>query len=251
VKWFFLSPHFDDIALSCGGLVWTLSQAGHQVEICTICSGEPPAGPLSSFAESLHQRWDTGAQAVTSRKTEDQESCTVMGAAWRYAGVPDCIYRPGGNSGAFYYDSEEQLFGELHPAEVGLAANTAAYIQSALEPGDLIVVPLALGGHVDHRLTRQAAEQVHAVMLYYADYPYLLEKKEQLDSLVRMGWQPRHFSITSDGLRAWQSAVAAHDSQISTFWADLESMKAAIKALWISNHEGVILWQPPHEEHSR
>ena len=68
MEWIFISPHLDDIALSCGGLVWELAHAGDQVSIWTICAGEPPVAPLSPFAESLHDRWQTGAEATQRRR---------------------------------------------------------------------------------------------------------------------------------------------------------------------------------------
>lgn len=244
VNWIFLSPHFDDIALSCGGLLWELSQSGQAVEICTICSSAPPEGPLSSFAESLHTRWETGAQAVSTRKMEDQVSCTALGATWRYIEIPDCIYRPGGSSGLYFYATEESLFGSLHPEESTLVSEVAARIRTTLDPGDQIVAPLALGGHVDHQLTRQAAEQLKVPILYYGDYPYLLHESARLSALAANGWQVSHFPISSSGLSAWQSAITAHTSQISTFWSDVESMQSAIRALWEVNKQGISLWSP-------
>jgi LmbE family N-acetylglucosaminyl deacetylase len=244
VRWIFLSPHFDDIVLSCGGLLWELSQAGQAVEIWTICSGPPPEGPFSAFAESLHARWKTGPQAVSARKAEDQAACAVIGARWRYLDIPDCIYRPGGNSGSHYYATEESLFGELHPAEAGLVVQVAAEIRADLVAGDQIVAPMTLGGHVDHRLTRQAADRLVMPLLYYADYPYRIQSHGQLTALAAGGWRARQFPVSPGGLKAWQNAIAAHASQISTFWPDLAGMRDAIYTLWETDEHGIVLWSP-------
>ena len=245
MRWTFLSPHYDDVALSCGGLIWELSQAGQVVEICTVCSGEPPEGPLSAFAVSLHARWETGGEAVAARKSEDQASCAVLGACWRYMEIPDCIYRPGGSTGHFCYATEESLFGELAPEEASLVDNVAAKIQDALSAEDLVVGPLTLGGHVDHRLTRRAVEQMGRPALFYADYPYRLEAESELAALSASGWQPVFFPVSLQGLSAWQDAVAAHVSQISTFWASLDAMRTAIQSLWKADGCGTVLWKPP------
>jgi len=41
--WIFLSTHFDDVALSAGGMVWELTAGVTGVEIWTIAAGEPAA----------------------------------------------------------------------------------------------------------------------------------------------------------------------------------------------------------------
>ena len=76
MHWIYLSPHFDDIALSCGGLVWHQVQAGDVVEIWTVCAAAPdPSQPFSPFAQSLHARWGTGPASVAARRAEDIASC--------------------------------------------------------------------------------------------------------------------------------------------------------------------------------
>ncbi len=39
--WIFLSPHLDDVALSCGGLVLDLAQQGFVVDNWTLMGGYP------------------------------------------------------------------------------------------------------------------------------------------------------------------------------------------------------------------
>jgi hypothetical protein len=116
MDWIYLSPHFDDAALSCGGLIWEQSRAGQAVSVWTICAAVPKDAELSPFAESLHQRWQTGEQAASLRRMEDIASNQAMGVSYRYFDLPDCIYRKD-SSGNFLYDTEESLFGPLHPDE--------------------------------------------------------------------------------------------------------------------------------------
>lgn len=241
--WVYLSPHFDDIALSCGGLVWEQTRAGELVEIWNICAADPPAGALSTFAQALHDRWQTGAQAATQRRQEDLAACRVMGAQQRNFWLPDCIYRPGGESGLFYYASEQALFGELHPGELPLVEQLAEAFKAHLQPEDQVVCPLSLGGHVDHRLTRLAAEQLGRSLWYYADYPYVLGIEQPFEPLQRLGWIRRVFPVSEAALAAWWDAIAAHESQVSTFWPNLEAMQRAIGA-YCQSVGGVQLWHP-------
>ncbi len=240
MDWIFLSPHYDDIALSCAGFVWDQASLGNQVSIWTICAGEVPHGSLSPFAESLHARWDTGTQAVAHRRSEDIASCAAMNAAYLHLDLPDCIYRGGP---AHFYASEEAIFGEVDPQEDQLVHSLAARLKAMLPAGAQVVCPLTLGGHVDHRLTRRAAEELGLPLWYYPDYPYVLKNAAELERLTQAGWQPTATAISAQGLAQWQAAVAAHTSQISTFWPDLPAMQQAIA--WYARQFGFTLWKKP------
>lgn len=241
MEWIFLSPHFDDVALSCGGLIWEQVQAGERVSIWTICGGLPPRRPLSPFAQSLHQRWETGAEAVRLRQAEDRASCQILGASYRHFSIPDCIYRPRKRSIPHYYATEESLWGKLHAnEEKNLVHRLTKMLDKEISPYAKIVCPLTLGNHVDHILTRKAAERLKRPLLYFEDYPYVLKSADELAQLKRNGWKPISFHISEAGICAWQEAIAAHTSQISTFWPSLSAMRAAIREY---AHGQVTLWE--------
>jgi LmbE family N-acetylglucosaminyl deacetylase len=239
MDWIFLSPHLDDVALSVGGLVWELAQAGEGVAIWTICAGQPPPGVLSPFAESLHARWEADQFASESRRAEDIESCACLGAAYRHFDVPDCIYRRSPQTGQPLYDSEESLWTPIHPHEQGLVQQIGDSLRAGLPVGARLVCPLTLGDHVDHRLTRAAAERVGVPLWFYADYPYVLKTGLPAEENLQSTLTP----LSSEALIAWQESIAAHRSQISTFWANLDEMKEAIAA-YQRQMGGVCLWHP-------
>ena len=240
--WIYLSPHFDDVVLSCGGLVWEQVQAGNAVHIWTICGGAPePSQPFSAFAEALHQRWGTGPSAVAARREEDIASCKVVGAKHRHLPVFDCIYRTGAD-GQPLYASEEALNGPLHPDEMARAAQISRLEAVRLPGAAQVVCPLSLGNHVDHQLVRRAAEQLGRKLWYYADYPYVLKQPARLEEMAQAGWRRQLFPLSSTAVAAWQDAVAAHTSQISTFWTDESAMRAAI-AEYAAQEAGVGLWK--------
>jgi len=223
--WIYLSPHLDDVALSVGGLLWEQAQTGERVAIWTICAGDPPAGTFSPFAEALHTRWGT-ENAHPVRRAEDAAACQRLGATYRHFPIPDCIYRRSPVNGEHLYASEAALWGPVHPDEAELANEIASMLKRELPAQVQLVSPLGLGNHVDHRLTRLAAEKLGLPLLYYADYPYVLPagNRQMLGNLSSM-FTP----LSPDGLRAWQDAVAAHQSQISTFWKSLAEMREAIR----------------------
>lgn len=241
MRWIYLSPHFDDVVLSCGGLVCEQVRAGQSVQVWTICAGQPPAGaPLSGFAQQLHDRWQTGPEAALIRRLEDEAAGRVLGATTVYWDLPDCIYRrlP---DGSFLVNGEDDLWQPLHPQETGVAAALSAWLKAGLLPDDQLVAPMTLGSHVDHHLVRAAAEATGRRLAYYADYPYAIRHPQALHALLRPSWQAVCASISSEGLAGWQMAVAQHTSQISTFWHGPDEMRAALAQYWQAGG-GACLW---------
>ncbi len=240
--WVYLSPHFDDAAYSCGGLIWEQTQSDAQVEIWTVCAGMPP-GELTPFAAELHARWGSGAQAVRERRDEDQEACHILGAAQQLFPIPDCIYRFLPDGSAVIVNNED-LFRAPLEHESALQGWLAGRLADLLPAGAQMVAPLTLGGHVDHRLARAAAERLGRPLLYYADFPYVAREPVDLAQWIAPGWQAWEQPVSADGLDAWQRAVAAYRSQISTFWAGEEELRADMQRYWRANHGLGRLWGP-------
>lgn len=218
----YLSPHLDDAVLSCGGMIHRQTQSGERVRVITICAGDAPPGPLSAFAQGLHDRWQTPANTVALRRAEDLTALASLGAEALHLAVPDCIYR--GAGGEHWYASESAIFGELHPAEEGLINQLAAQLRG-LGPGR-VYAPYGLGHHVDHQLTRRAAEQAGMIYAYYEDYPYA----EHTSVASADALSPHSLALTPEAVSAKVRAIAAYTSQISSFWPDLEALDRAIYA---------------------
>ncbi|MEW6716920.1 MAG: PIG-L family deacetylase [Chloroflexota bacterium] len=246
MPWIYLSPHLDDVALSCGGLLWEQSQRGIEVGVWTLCAGDPPPGPLSEFSLSLHKRWNTERETLAVRRNEDRIANAILGASTRHFPLPDCIYRKHSQTGAALYASESSLFGELHPEDEIHIREIKPALTSTLPAGCTVVAPLALGHHVDHQLTRIIAESLYTSLWYYADYPYVLEPtaQSQIEALVAQKWNMCTYLVSDKGKKAWIQSVAAHATQISTFWSSQEEMTLAIEKCHASVG-GVRLWHPP------
>lgn len=241
MKWIYLSPHYDDAALSCGGLIWEQVQSGDQVTILTICAGNPPAGPVSELALSLHDRWRTGEDAVAIRSRENQESCQVLGAGVVDLQIPDVIYRRSPVDGSPICKSDADIMADIQAVEEPLVGALKNELSSKIPQDCEIVSPLALGGHVDHRLVRAAVELLERPINYYADFPYLVDfDAQQIDAAGPE--QHSIYPISKEGLRAWQASIAAHRSQISTFWGSQEQLHAEVHAYWQLN-QGIKIWR--------
>ncbi len=231
----YLSPHLDDVALSCGGQIFQHTQAGRRVLIVTVTAGEPDldaSGHISTYARSLHDRWAIVADAVAGRRAEDAAACAILGADFLHLDVADCIYRLHPKTGQPFYVSDEDLFGPVHAAEAGLV-NRLAERFGELSGAGQIVVPLGVGNHVDHQITRLAAERAWGVagLIYYEDYPYAQQPGavERMVGEQSSQWHGRSaIPLTPTALEAKIQSILAFRSQISTFWTDEADLRGQV-----------------------
>jgi LmbE family N-acetylglucosaminyl deacetylase len=240
MRWIYISPHFDDVVLSCGGLIWEQTQKGVLVEIWTVCAGVAPPGPLSRLAKEIHKEWSTrtAEETVLLRRAEDREATSCVGAGVFHFGTPDCIYRRSPR-GILLYTAG--VFTPWNPLEKDLPEEIATALSARLQPDDVLVCPLAIGGHVDHMLTRWAVESLRRPLLYYADIPYLLYRPKSLTP-VPAGLDIETHPVSGKGLRAWLVGIAAYSSQITMLFKTSRRMRVAISRYWESMH-GVRFWR--------
>ncbi len=228
----YLSPHLDDAALSCGGQIAQHTDAGQHVLVVTITAGDPPSGAESAYIAALHTRWELEHDVVAARRAEDIAACRILGADWLHWGVPDCIYRFHPETGEPFYTSDADIFGDVHPAERSLIESLAAQMAD-LPAAERVFAPLTLGHHVDHLLTRQAAERVFRDNLYYyEDYPYA-QKEGALEAVIEQGddlWVAKQIALSPESLQTKIDAIAAFRSQLSTFWQGRDELERQVTA---------------------
>lgn len=162
-----LSPHPDDAVLSCGGLLALLSAQGRAAHVVTVFAGPPPLPEeLTPFAHALHHDWGAPPDPMALRRQEDACAWAALGCSGRWWEERDAVYRHPA------YDSVGRLFGR--PADESALEDTLSDRCNAL-PEELLLFPLAVGRHVDHRLLfgvgwrlAQAGRRV----AFYEDLPY-------------------------------------------------------------------------------
>lgn len=226
----YLSPHLDDAALSCGGQIYQQTAVGQSVLVVTITAGDAPAQPPSAFARSLHARWELAGDVVAARRTEDRQACQILGADYEHWPILDCVYRTHPDDGQPLYPTWLDVTATIHPTDERLIARLTN--QMAQFPADSqVYAPLAVGGHVDHQITRAAAERrFGAKLLYYEDYPYVANR-EALTAVIPPDtpfWQSQVIPLSAAALKAKMAAIAAFASQFSSFFVDQADLEQKI-----------------------
>ncbi len=239
-----LSPHLDDAALSCGGGIVSRVRAGQRVRVITVFTADEPAGDLPPLARELHAAFQLEAGVVTARRAEDAAAMRALGCDFSHWDETEGIYRRHPVSGAPLYPDRTTLFGPVADGDDGALERLCRRL-AALPPAACVRVPLGIGGQVDHRLVRQAAEACidPGRLVYYEDYPYV-ERPLALWRVLRWrrGWRARRESVDQDSLAAQLAAIACYGSQVGPLFGGVERMRRRVSAHWNCRGRAERVW---------
>lgn len=225
-----LSPHLDDAVFSCGGMIAHWRRQSEPVIILTIFAASPTAGVLPPFARTLHDRWGLGDDPPAGRRQEDILACEMLGCGWKHLEFTDCIYRSNPATGLPIISNASDLFTEIQECEFPLVNQAAQRLKEIIPASARVLSPLTAGGHVDHRLTRAAAELLGGELFYYADFPYAAAYPDTVLPLIPIQAEEVLVSLEAADIKEWQQSAWQYDSQISSFWKSREVMDEAISA---------------------
>lgn len=240
MRYIFISPHLDDVALSIGGIVNSLVNKKIDTEIWTFFSGSPDDENLSDFALSLHKRWELPWNAPKIRRLEDINACKALGARYEHFNLPDCIYRKD-QDGNPIVKEEDDLYQPIPSSQQFLVNKISDEINCKVTNEDIIVSPMGIGNHIDHRIIVAAIKHLSFFsLLFYEDYPYVV--KSNSSGMDNSKLTPIKFELEEENIKTWHAAIAAYQSQISTFWKNTNRMKEEIIE-FANRGGGINLWK--------
>jgi len=227
----YLSPHPDDGALSCGGQIFRRVARQERVLLVTVFAGDAPAEPLGECARKIlfHMGLPAG-EAMALRRREDRQACRELGADFDHWPLPECIFRRSPSTGRVLYPSRRDIFREPAAEDERILAELESRLR-ALPPAPSVFAPLAVGGHVDHRLTRRAAERVLSTAVgCYEDFPYVRRFRALGTALGgKAGWRPEVVALEPQDLAAKVRALAAYPSQLAGLFGGAERMARTVR----------------------
>jgi LmbE family N-acetylglucosaminyl deacetylase len=169
----YLSPHADDVAFSCFGQIAQQRLAGAQPSQLTL---------VTVFLSNAPQR-----------RREDERAAQLLGCQYRCLELPDAPDRP-------EIRGDLDLFMRFGPPHLGITNEVLSRLLPWLPPSATLYAPLAVGGHIDHRIAHEAARALayrvgpSLRLAYYEDLPYALARYALGRRLSALGF--------SDGERA-------------------------------------------------
>ena len=229
----YLSPHFDDAALSCGGLIHRQVEAGYRVLVLTLFGGGPhDSEHLSDLAVKMHQTTGPDEDCELVRQNEEKVAMSLLGAQYHWFDFPSCIYRGAKDDGDWYYLELKDLYGDIHLQDEPMLAQMWPELErfmAQINPKQ-VYGPLGVGNHVDHQLTHMLAAKLGdsgTEVVYYEDYPYadtvhtrsfLSREPYTLDDAEQqMAEQQRAaqlVKLTEANVKARVDAICAYRSQL-------------------------------------
>lgn len=219
----FLSPHYDDIPLSCGGTVSLLTNCGQNPRVLLIFGEQPSKrSELSTFASDMHARWGMEAREVIAhRRNEEHQAAGILGYQVEYLPFVDAIYRDSS------YLSDIELFGDVSFDDLELPTSVVEALPlSRLDQRETrIYAPLGIGNHVDHQIVffsgLELANRGWEVW-FYEDMPYALDSKNLEDRKVSSKDLVEKLGEIdiSDNWDRKVSAILSYASQLEVIFGD-------------------------------
>ncbi len=227
-----LSPHLDDAAFSCGGLMVQLADAGWRCVMATAFTAT--VLPATGFALACQLDKGLGPEVdyMALRREEDRAASVILGVAdLRWLDLPEAPHRG--------YGSAPALFGVIHaddavwrPLSDGIAALT-----DELQP-DLVMAPQGLGNHVDHRqMIRAVQKAAPRHLAFYRDTPYALRDTNAVLNHIGPGLRERAVGIAA-GLERKIAASCAYGSQIGFQFGGPARLAAALREFAVREGQG-------------
>lgn len=232
-----LSPHLDDGILSCGGEMNHLTASGQRVTMATLCAADMATDATPFARKVFHYMGLDWRDGMAARREEDLEACRLLHVEALHFDLGEAINRvvPSAQGSRCPYTSGRTLFGPPQEDDEQIVARRLDEIFTALPSARRWLVPLGIGGHVDHRLVRTAAERhaanAGAKLLYYEDFPYSRKLKNRfrvLGLFPRRTLRPITVSLEPTDLERKIDAIAAYRSQVAPLFGDHRRLTAAV-----------------------
>jgi LmbE family N-acetylglucosaminyl deacetylase len=172
-----LAPHLGDAVLSCGGLL-TYAVSRAPVTVVTFFTEGGQAPYTRSARRYLRRVGARDAEAVYQwRRAEDRAALEPLGITCVHAGLTEALFRrrPANQSQArvshvYPFYRAYVTSGRIVSADAGTLREVREVIHRVAGSGlNLVLAPLAVGGHVDRVLVRTAAQRSGAPVAYYDD----------------------------------------------------------------------------------
>jgi LmbE family N-acetylglucosaminyl deacetylase len=248
-----LSPHLDDAALSCGGLLHAL-RGRVSTLVVSICCGSLRILSADGSPKVSSRK---GHVSSRTRRREDIAAMHSVDTDFVHLSFADGIYRRSPLTGRLIYRNERERW-------VAPRIDDMAYIEElylvlrrlCLDLGRILLIsPMGIGHHVDHQIAAQVAVRMvttnaGAELLFYEDFPYVVDPRVgrgDLDdppkALSRLQLSPAQRLVLPVDVDAKMTLLRHYATQVPPLFGDDEGMRARIANHLHDNLPSEYYWQ--------
>jgi LmbE family N-acetylglucosaminyl deacetylase len=228
----YISPHLDDVPLSCSGTICRQQAQGLNILVVTIFAGEPQP-PFSPFVQSVHRSWHVPEERPYQvRKEEERKAMALLEVDYAWLDWFEILYRDPELSDAsdFFWEPGTSIVAS-HDATLFTTLCAWFVDASLVYPDAQFVVPLGLGMHRDHQFVFQAARNTldSGRVLFFEDFPYATYYSN--DELIEYVKPMSFIEVDiSECLEQRITASEEYQSQIPTLFSMGSSFRKLIRA---------------------
>ena len=207
----FLSPHLDDAAFSCAGVLQLYQSAGWDICHCTVFTASVPDPKGFALRCQTDKNIAADVDYMALRRQEDNCFAQIMGVKdirhWDFAEAP--------HRG---YESPAALFAGIRDGDE-VWKPIAERLQDLAREFDTqcVFAPQGLGNHVDHLQLILAARDTFAEdsLCWYRDTPYAIREPNAKPSvLLPPDLQERAIPLSEAFMAQKIAGACAYESQI-------------------------------------
>lgn len=239
----FISPHFDDVVFSCGGLLAQLRGIS-SVLVITVFSGVGEGFSSKTGKKFiLDCGYESGEELFNRRKMEEKKVAIMLEYKTQLMNFPDAIFRyeKGFLGKKHFYNDSAHLFGEVNKNDkvMGvLEKELNELINKYSKRETMIYFPLGLGGHVDHKIVSFIGKNLKwRKIYYYEDFPYVTyDKGISLDGMkLKIVLTPKKI------LKEKYQAMLEYKSQINDTFRSNNNLRKQLNDFYLKR--GEYYWQ--------
>lgn len=233
-----LSPHLDDAALSCGGLLHALRQQVSTL-VVSVCCGTARVVKADGSRQIASRK---GHVSSRMRRSEDIAAMHSVDTGFVHLSFTDAIYRRSPLTDRLIYRTARERW--VAPRIDDMAHVEELYLvlrRLCLDLGRILLVsPMGIGNHVDHHITaqvalRMATTNAGAELLFYEDFPYVADpgmgRGDQDDppkALSRLQLAPAQRFVVPVDVDAKMALLRHYASQVQPLFGDDDGMRSRI-----------------------
>lgn len=229
----FVSPHLDDAALSCGGLISYLANKVDVFVITVFTKAGNNKHSLSALAyvKKCGYKISEIDKFYSDRRKEDRKTFARFMIETKHLGFLDALWRKRNNIClvnkilSLLLSEFELIYpthrlhiakGVVHKEDAQTVRSLRAKLKNITTKNSVVFCPLAIGKHVDHVVVREVCQDLRLPIIFWSDYNYNLYHKPDKNFLSEFGLK-RHIFRKNQNLR--KKLILGYKTQVGKLFS--------------------------------